>query len=54
MLNAPLTFSQGQSPEAAGKGQILAEGPCRTFKRFHGKTIVVKWAGKNAMTDEGA
>src|SRR3954447_19268086 len=49
-MNAPHLPSTGQRPEAAEKARILAEA-LPYIQRFHGKTIVVKYAG-NAMTDE--
>src|SRR5258706_2176813 len=49
-MNAPLSSSTVQNPQAAEKARILGEA-LPYIQRFHGKTIVVKFGG-NAMIDE--
>ena len=48
-MNAPLSSPSAHSPEAAEKARILAEA-LPYIRKFHGKTIVIKYGG-NAMTD---
>ena len=50
MTNAPGHPSGAPVPGPSGKARILAEA-LPYIKRFHGRTIVVKYGG-NAMTDE--
>src|SRR5437868_13584449 len=50
-MNAPLSSSTVQNPQAAEKARILAEA-LPYIQRFHGKTIVVKYGGNAMIEDE--